>query len=340
MLNRASFDVQEIHVRKDESTGLVAVVALDKPEQQPALGGCRCIAYESFDDAVADAIRLAKAMSRKNYFSQLPFTGGKAVLMRPAQIFDREAYFRAFGRFVETLGGRFVTGCDSGVSESDMRFAAMQTRYITGFKPSESDRDMLSYLTALGVSRAMTAAAEVKFGTGDLSKLHIAIQGVGKVGYFLSEIIHERGGALTICDKDAELAAHCAKQFNAKLMHWSDIYDAPCDVFAPCGIGGALNFKSIPPLEAALVWGAGKNQLFDGATEGSGFDRGIDYIPDFIANAGGAMYAAGSYLKRPFDEIKNDVQSRIYKTVRELCEESRRDRVPVLRRANQLFAGS
>lgn len=340
MLHGISLGVQEIHVRHDRTAGLIAIVALDRPDQLPALGGCRCIEYRSFDDAVADAVRLAKAMSRKNHFSQLPFTGGKAVLLRPAFAFDREAYFKAFGRFVETLGGRFVTGCDSGVSESDMRFAATQTGYITGFKPVGSDRDALSYLTAFGVSRAMSAAAEAKFGTGDLSRLHVAVQGVGKVGCLLSQIIHECGGTLTISDKDPELASTCAKRFNARQVHWNDIYDTACDIFAPCGIGGVLNSESIPRLKASIICGAANNQLHDDASDASGFDRGIDYIPDFIANAGGAIYAAGSYLKRSLGEIENDVGSRIYTTVRELFEVSRRDRVPVLRKANELFAGT
>lgn len=340
MSDQGPFDlgVQEIHVRQDKTTGLIAVIALDNPDARPALGGCRCISYESLENAQADAIRLAKAMSRKNYFSRLPFTGGKAVLMRPSHVFDREAYFASFGRFVESLGGRFVTGCDSGVTESDMRFAATQTRYITGFKPSECDRDLLSYLTALGVSRAMTAAAEVKLGTGDLGGLHVAVQGVGKVGRFLSEIISERGGTLTICDKDEALASDCAWRLGARQVHWSEIYDVRCDVFAPCGIGGVLDADTLSRLRASIVCGAANNQLHDETYDARGFGRGIDYIPDFIANAGGAMYAGGCYLKRPLAEIERDVESHIYATVRELCEVSKRDRVPVLQKANQLFA--
>jgi leucine dehydrogenase len=340
MLSCVSIGVREVHVRHDESTGLVAIIALDTPDDQPALGGCRCIPYDTFDEALADAARLAKAMSRKNYFSQLPFTGGKAVLMRPSHDFDREAYFKAFGRFVDTLGGRFVTGCDSGVSESDMRFAASQTRHVTGFKPVNSDRDALSYLTALGVSRAMVAAAEVTLGTAGLSRLHVAIQGVGKVGYLLSEIIHAQGGSLTICDKDAALAAECASRFGADQVHWNDIFDVECDVFAPCGIGGVLTTDVIGRLRSPIVCGAANNPLHDGVADIASLRPAIEYIPDFIANAGGAMYAGGSYLNRPVDEIEKDVNSRIYRTVRELCEQAQRDKVPVLTRANQLFAVS
>lgn len=335
MLDHATLDVQDIHIRHDKSTGLVAVIALDKPDERPALGGCRCIHYASLDDAIVDATHLAKAMSRKNHFGNLPFTGGKAVLMRPVGDFDREAYFKAFGRFVESLQGRFITGCDSGVNESDMRHAATQTRYITGFKAPEGDGDTLSYLTALGVSRAIHAAASIKFGTNRPSQPHVAVQGVGKVGHLLARIIREQGGRVTLCDNDASLAQRCGDAIGADVVHSSDIYDVECDVFAPCGIGGVLTRQTLSRIKARIVCGAANNPLHADSLDTAGFDRGIEYIPDFIANAGGAMYAAGAYLKRPLASILTDVSQKIYETVLRLCTESSRRGVPVLQLANE-----
>lgn len=335
MLDHVSLGVQDIHIRHDRPTGLVAVIALDKPDIQPALGGCRCIPYTSLDDAIVDATKLAKAMSRKNHFGSLPFTGGKAVLMRPEGDFDREAYFKAFGRFVESLQGRFITGCDSGVDETDMRHAATQTRYITGFKSADGDGDTLSYLTALGVSRAIHAATAIKFGAHRASPPHVAVQGVGKVGHLLARILREQGGRVTLCDNDAGLAQQCGRAIGAEVVRSSDIYDVECDVFAPCGIGGVLTHETLSRIKARIVCGAANNPLHADSLDTAGFDRGIEYIPDFIANAGGAMYAAGAYLKRPLANIVSDVSEKIHDTVLRLCTESSRRGVPVLQLANE-----
>ncbi len=338
--NEASKGVQDIHIHRDSATGLIAVIALDKPDGPPALGGCRCIRYASLDDAIADAGQLAQAMSRKNHFSDLPFTGGKAVLMQPSVEFDREPYFKAFGRFVESLGGRFITGCDSGVSESDMRHAATQTRYITGFKSPDSDRDALSYLTALGVSRAMVAAAEFTLGVDDLSSLHVAVQGVGKVGGLLARIIRDNGGTLTICDSNAVLATRLGNELSAQVVDADAIYDVPCDIFAPCGIGGVLTAATMARLKARIVCGAANNPLHADSLELAGFDHDIVYVPDYIANAGGAMYAAGSYLQQSFADIETNVRQRIHRTIAHLCASSERDGVTLLHAANRLFAAS
>jgi leucine dehydrogenase len=271
---------------------LYAIVAIHSTRLGPALGGCRCLTYGSVDAAVRDAIRLARGMSYKAALSGLALGGGKAVLMRPDQIPDRGAYFEAFGAFVEDLGGRYITSVDSGTGVQDMDAIAHRTSHVTATSTDRGGSGNPSPTTALGVCIGIEAAARWTLKRSGLEGLHVAIQGVGHVGYELARLLHERGARLTVSDHNPESCEACADQFHARVVAPESIYQVNAEVFSPCALGGVLNAKSIPQLRVAIVAGAANNQLATPEDGARLFRAGILYAPDYVVNAGGLMHVA------------------------------------------------
>ncbi len=281
----------EVHVKLDHATGLRAIIAIHNLKNGPAIGGCRCISYDTTDAAMEDALRLGFMMSYKSAASNLAHGGGKAVLMKPKVIKDREAYFEAFGDFVHSLGGRYITAVDSGTSAADMDIIARRTPYVT----CTSAFGDPSPQTAFGVRRAIEAAVKFKLGKEKLDGVHVAIQGAGHVGYFLAKQLAERGAKLTMCDVNASALQRCVTEFGVKACDVEAIYDVKADVFAPCALGSILNLVTINRLNVPIVAGAANNQL---AHQHFGMllkERGILYAPDFVINAGGIIFVAALY---------------------------------------------
>jgi leucine dehydrogenase len=281
---------------KDEQSGLDGVIAIHSTVLGPGAGGCRLWSYPSLAAAATDAARLAEGMSYKNALAGLPLGGAKAVLRKPAGPFDRAALFRAFGRAVEGLGGRYVTAEDVGTSTADMEQVASRTRHVAGL-PQRDGRPGgdPSPWTARGVFIAMKLAAEYRLGK-PLSECTVAVQGAGNVGSALTRLLHEAGARLIVADVNPANLAGLAALKGVRLVAPEAILAAPADILAPCALGGALTAASIGQLRAKVVCGAANNQL--GSSEDGSLlaQRGVLYAPDYVVNAGGIINVAGEYL--------------------------------------------
>lgn len=323
--------LEDLHLRRDPATGLQAIIAIHNTRLGPALGGCRFIEYISDDAAITDAIRLARGMSYKAALANVPQGGGKAVIIRPPFIRDRGALYRAFGRFVNELGGRYITAVDSGTTLADMDEVAGVTPYVSGTSRDGHDP---SPITALGVFSGLRAAVRHQLGTGSLEGLRVAIQGVGNVGESLARQLHEAGARLVVSDPDPVRTRRCEDTYGAEVMPPDAIYDAACDVFAPCGLGGVLNDKTIPRLQCRIVAGAANNQLADDE-QGLALHRaGILYAPDYVINAGGLIQVSLGYNRTPNSEVRHRTRA-LGDTLTELFERSRRENRPPEQIANQ-----
>jgi len=329
------YDYGEVHLKLDKATGLRAIVAIHDTRLGPSLGGCRFIHYDSDEAAVVDALRLARGMTYKAALAGLPHGGGKSVIMRPAQHFDRVALFRAFGKFIDDLRGHYITAEDSGTGLEDMEVIRSVTKWVTGVDPSHGGSGDPSPFTALGVRRGIEACVEHQLGKATLAGVHVVVQGVGHVGYHLCKELHEHGAKLTVADVDPLKAERAHRELGAKLVPLEGIFDVDCDVFAPCALGSALNDETIPRLKARIVAGAANNQL---ALPRHGDDlhaRGILYAPDYAINAGGLINVAQEAVG--YDEKKaREKTLKIHDTIAEIVDRSEALKAPTHKVADML----
>lgn len=307
----------ELYFKIDYTTQLYAIVAIHSTQLGPALGGCRCIEYASMDLAVYDALRLSRGMSYKAAIANLPLGGGKTVLMRPKQIVDRDSYFRTLGRFINDLHGRYIIAMDSGVSSRDMDSIALETPYVV---TTSKYRGNPGPYTALGVLYGIEAAVKFTLHRDSLRGLHVAIQGVGQVGYHLAKKLHARGARLTVSDKDPKRVEQCVEKFGATAVNLDHMYAVECDVFSPCALGAVLNDQSIQQLKARIVAGAANNQLAEPQHAKQLHSKGILYVPDYVINAGGLIYAYTEYRDRIDKKLVKQHIRMIYNTLLELFQ--------------------
>ncbi|MBM7060086.1 Glu/Leu/Phe/Val dehydrogenase [Pseudomonas sp. UL073] len=288
--------LEALHVAQDPETGLRAIIAIHSTKLGPALGGCRYIAYPDDISALRDAVRLAQGMSYKAALAGLEQGGGKAVIIRPPHVDNRGALFEAFGRFIESLKGQYVTAVDSGTSSADMDCIAQHTGHVT----STTSAGDPSPHTAMGVFAGIRATAQARLGSDDLEGLRVAIQGLGNVGFGLAEQLHAAGAELIVSDLDTGRMSLAQEQFGAQLVAPDALLSTPCDILAPCGLGGVLNADSVGQLHCAAVAGAANNQLASGEVADELEARGILYAPDYVINSGGLIYVA---LKHRGEEL-------------------------------------
>lgn len=328
------FDILEMHIKHDEQTGLLAIAAINDSSRGPALGGTRFMHYHSMEDAINDAILLAKSMSKKLATYRIPFSGGKVVIMKSDNNVDREAFFHSYGKFINELNGKIITGCDIGVTNADMRIAANDTQYITGISTSATDH--LSHFTALTIFRACEAAVKFKLHKDSLKNIRIAIQGVGKVGYSFAKMAIEHGAIVTICDSDEIKAKACADDLGVKLVHASEIYNVKCDIFAPCSIGGTLNDKTLKQLHCKIICGGANNQLANEDVGKRLFQKGTLLVPDYVANGGGAAYAAAWFLKVHDKDLEKYLIDVSYDVCMKIFNLSKQHKAPTNKVADRL----
>lgn len=302
-------DFQEkVHVIDDPRRGARGVIVIHSRRLGPAAGGCRLWRYADDDALFTDAARLARGMTFKNALAGLPFGGGKAVLQRPDGPFDRAQLFHALGEAVEALGGAYVTAEDVGTSVDDMQYVAERTRHVAGLKPRDGHAGGdPSPWTARGVYLSMAAAVRETLGT-DMKGLRIAVQGAGHVGLPLIERLAADGAELIVADADPRRAA-AAERLGASVVDPESVLAAEADVLAPCALGGVLDEAAIARMSSSvrLICGAANNQLQDSACGVALAGRGIVYVPDFVANAGGIINVSAEYL----GESEADVRRRV-----------------------------
>lgn len=297
MYTHPDFDAHEIvHWVQDPETGLRAVIAVHSTAIGPGMGGCRLWTYPDAEAGLTDVLRLSRGMSLKNAMADLALGGGKAVIFGPVPE-DRDAAFRAFGRAVETLGGRYITAEDVGVSVTDMEAVAKETRYVSGLpQAGEGVGGDPSPFTARGVLRGIEAAVARHYGRSDLGGLHVAVQGVGHVGGALCKMLVDAGARLTIAEANETRRDAVAAELGAEVVAGDKILSVKADVFAPCALGGVLTAQSVGMLGAQVVAGAANNQLADEAAGHALAARGITYVPDYVINAGGIIAVGAEYL--------------------------------------------
>jgi leucine dehydrogenase len=311
----------DVHIKFDHVTGLRAIIAIHSLKRGPAIGGCRLIPYETTDDALEDALRLAYMMSYKSAINNLSHGGAKSVLMLPKVIKNREAYFEAFGDFVNELGGRYITAVDSGTSPADMDIIARRTKFVTCTTISGNAGDP-SPQTAFGVMRAMEAAAKFRLDRNSLEGLHIAMQGAGHVGYYLAKELTACGAKLTVCDVNPDKLQRLVNEFGVNTAAPDEIYDVPADIFSPCALGSILNLQHIKRLKVSIVAGSANNQLAHQQHGLALHERGILYAPDFLINAGGLIHVAVIYDQADRAQAHEQI-SNIYYTVMNIFERAK-----------------
>ncbi len=313
----------EIHIKFDPKTNLRAIVAIHNLKRGPGIGGCRLVHYKSADKAMEDVMRLSYMMSFKAAMNNLPHGGAKAVLIAPKQIKDRKAYFHSFADFVNDLNGRYVTAVDSGTSMEDMDVISERTKFVTTTS-ALGDLGNPSIHTATGVRRSIEAAVKFKLGRDSLEGVRVAIQGTGHVGYFLAKELTDLGAKLILTDVNQRSLNQCAEEFNAETCLPDQIFSADADVFSPCALGSVLNTETINELQATIVAGSANNQLAHHNHADLLHEHGILYAPDFVANAGGLIYAAAMYDHDDFHKAKLQV-SEIYENLLDLFGRSKKE---------------
>ena len=288
---------EAVYQVSDSATGLHGYIAIHSTRLGPAAGGLRMRQYSSAEAALQDVLNLSRGMTYKNAAAGLPLGGGKAVIIGSPDSDKTPELLRAMGRAVEALEGRYWTAEDMGMSPDDMSVLAQETRYVAGLDVGTHASGDPSPVTARGVFNAMQVGATERFGSADLTGKTVAVQGLGHVGWHLCRYLSEAGAKLIVADMDAARVAGTVKEFGAEAADAAEIHSAKADIFAPCAIGGILNARSIPELQAAMVCGAANNQLAAPEDADAMSQRGILYLPDYVANGGGIINVAAEILK-------------------------------------------
>jgi len=323
---------EQLVLCQDSASGYRGIVAVHSTVLGPALGGTRFWNYATDEEAIVDALRLARGMTYKNAVAGLNLGGGKSVIIGDNKTADREMIFRAHGRFVESLGGRYITAEDVGTSTADMDYVHMETDYVSGLAGRSGDP---SPVTAHGVFRAIQASARERWGADDLANKTIALQGCGHVGYYLAKELHEAGAKLVVSDIDADRVKRVVAEIGARAVPSEEIYSVQADIFAPCALGAIVNDKTIPMLKVEIVAGAANNQLLEERHGDELERRNILYAPDYVANAGGVINVyselAGWTSARSFRKADE-----IYDTVLKVFAIAKEQKIPTYLAADRL----
>jgi valine dehydrogenase (NAD+) len=291
---------------QDPQTGLRAIIAIYSTALGPALGGTRFFPYPTEEAALSDALNLSRAMAYKNALADLDLGGGKAVIIGDPAKHKSEALLRAYGRFVESLGGRYITACDIGTFSDDMDVVARECRHVTGRTLLNGGGGDSSILTAIGVFHGMRAAAEHTWGSGSLEGCLVGVEGVGKVGYRLVGHLVEAGASVVICDVSPNAVQRVQEAHPGvhAVAGRAELLARPLDIYAPCAMGGALTDESVAALSARIVCGGANNQLAHAGLEKVLADRGILYAPDYLVNAGGVIQVADELAGFNFERAR------------------------------------
>lgn len=311
----------------DKESGLKAIIAIHNSNLGPGAGGIRMWNYENFDDALYDVLRLSKGMSYKNAIAGLACGGGKSVIIGDPKMSleEKEPMFRAFARFLQSLSGRYYAAEDVGTSVEVIRIMMDETNYVFGLPDGTGDP---SPFTALGTFQGIKAAVKHKLGRDDLKGIKVGVQGVGHVGYYLCEHLHEAGAELFVSDINQEALNKTAADFGATIVDLDAIYGLDVDVYAPCALGATLNDETVHQLKASIVAGAANNQLKESRHGDILHEKGILYAPDYVINAGGMINASGDIAGDYSREAATEKTMSLFDTLLEIFEESDRSDTP------------
>jgi valine dehydrogenase (NAD+) len=329
---------EQVVLCQDRASGLKAVIAIHSTALGPALGGTRFYPYANEEQAVADALNLARGMSYKNAMAGLEHGGGKAVIIGDPEQIKTEELLLAYGRFVASLGGRYVTACDVGTYVTDMDVVARECRWTTGRSPENGGAGDSSVLTSFGVYQGMRAAAQHLWGDPSLRDRRVGVAGVGKVGHHLVEHLLKEGAQVVITDVREEAVRRVADRHPSVTVAADTdalIRTEGLDVYAPCALGGALDDDTVPVLTAKVVCGAANNQLAHPGVEKDLADRSILYAPDYVVNAGGVIQVADELHGFDFDRCKAKA-AEIFDTTLAIFARAKKDGIPPAAAADRI----
>ncbi len=329
------YDYEQLVFCHDKNSGLKAIIAIHDTTLGPALGGTRMWKYNSEDEAVEDALRLARGMTYKNAAAGLDLGGGKTVIIGDPRTDKNPEMFRAFGRYIQGLNGRYITAEDVGTTVQDMDLIHLETDFVTGTSSYSGASGNPSPVTAYGVYKGIKASAKEAFGDESLEGKTIAVQGIGNVAYALCEYLHKDGAQLVVTDINKEAVNRAVEAFGAKAVDPNDIYDVACDIYTPCALGATINDDTIPRLKAKVIAGSANNQLKSTEHGDLIHEKGIVYAPDYVINAGGVINVADELMGYNAERAMKRVET-IYDNLERVFEISKRDNIPTYLAADRM----
>ena len=323
---------EQVSFYYDEACGYRGIIAVHDTRLGPALGGTRFWNYHDDREALVDALRLSRGMTYKAAVAGLNLGGGKSVIIGDNRITRREAIFRAHGRHVESLGGRYITAEDVGTSTADMEFIRAETEHVTGLLGKSGDP---SPVTAYGVYRGIKACARVRYGSDDLTGKVVAVQGCGHVGYSLIKLLHEDGARLIVTDIDPQRVKSVVEDFGATAVATDAIYGQQANIFAPCALGAIINDDTLPQLRVDIVAGAANNQLAEDRHGRELESQGMLYAPDYVINGGGLINVNAELHGWTLERARNKA-GEIYDSILRVFDIAREERIPSYLAADRL----
>lgn len=329
----SQYNHEQLLFCNDNATGLKAIIAVHNTVLGPALGGTRMWMYNNELEALNDVLRLSRGMTYKNSISGLNLGGGKAVIIGDSKNMKSEALFRRFGKFVNSLGGKYITAEDVGINPQDMTWVNMETDYVSGLPGNSGDP---SPVTAFGTYMGMKACAKKQFGSDSLKGKKVAVQGVGHVGEYLVDHLTKEGAQVYITDINEASLKHVASTYGATVVGTDEIYDIDMDIYAPCALGATVNDDTLSRLKCSIIAGAANNQLANENIHGQAvLDKGIIYAPDFALNAGGVIncYAEVTGQSSAWAMTKAE---EIYNTIYRIIDRAQQETTPAYAIANKI----
>lgn len=330
------FDHEQVVFCNDNATGLKSIIAIHNTTLGPALGGTRMWAYANEGEALTDVLRLSRGMTYKAAVAGLNLGGGKAVIIGDSRKDKSEALMRRFGKFVDSLGGKYITAEDVGIGTRDMEYVRMETEHVTGIPPALGGSGDPSPVTAFGVYMGMKAAAKERWGNDSLSGKKVVVQGVGNVGSHLVDHLVKEGAKVSICDIfEDRIALVTKKHSSVEVVDGNKLFDLDMDIYAPCALGATVNDESLAKLKASVICGAANNQLADEKLHGRiVMEKGIIYAPDFVVNAGGLINVYSEVAGFGTDYAMKLAEN-IYSTTASIFAMSKQENIPTYAAANK-----
>lgn len=331
-----TFDHEQVTFCQDAATGLKSIIAIHNTTLGPAVGGTRMWAYASENEALTDVLRLSRGMTYKNALAGLNIGGGKAVIIGDARTQKSEALMRRFGKFVGSLGGKYITAEDVGISTKDMEYVKMETNSVVGLPEYYGGSGDPSPVTAYGVYMGIKASVKKLNGSDSLSGKKVLVQGVGHVGEYLVEHLVKEGAEVTIADIYEDRVTAVTKRFGVKAVSVDEVYNQKMDIYSPCALGATINDETLAQLTCSIICGAANNQLKDEKIHGQAVkDRGIIYAPDYLVNAGGIINCF--WEMKGYNRNAALAQAEgIYQTALNIFKTSDEENIPTYLAANKL----
>jgi leucine dehydrogenase len=334
----STFDHEQVVFCNDNETGLKAIIAIHNTVLGPALGGTRMWMYNNEQEALNDVLRLSRGMTYKAAISGLNLGGGKAVIIGNSKTDKSEALMRRFGKFVNSLGGKYITAEDVGIGTKDMEFVMQETKHVTGIPESYGGGGDPSPVTAYGVYMGMKASAKELWGNDSLSGKKILVQGIGHVGEYLVKHLTDEGAKVYINDINEVRLKEIAAMFKCEVVNGDSCYDLDIDIYAPCALGATINDETIKRLKCAIIAGAANNQLADEMIHGQALmDKGVLWAPDFLINAGGLINVYSELQGKGYNrERALNQASKIYDTTLDILHTSKKENIPTIAAAKRI----